>query len=75
MHYLVSKGSICINGVSLTITNIDDVNIHFSVCIIPYTFEKTNFQKITPTEIVNIEFDIVAKQVARLSQLAIDLKR
>tara|TARA_B100001250_G_scaffold403330_1_gene417707 strand:+ start:336 stop:944 length:609 start_codon:yes stop_codon:yes gene_type:complete len=75
MHYLVSKGSVCINGASLTITNIDDINTLFSVCIIPYTFEKTNFQKITPTDIVNVEFDIVAKQIARLNQVSIDVRR
>ena len=69
MDYLVPKGSICINGVSLTISDVDDINTCFSVCIIPYTFETTNFQKIMASDIVNIEFDIVAKQIARLNQL------
>lgn len=60
----VEKGSVCINGVSLTVVN--SQNNSFSVCIIPYTFENTNFKTIKPGTIVNIEFDIVGKYIARL---------
>jgi riboflavin synthase len=60
----VEKGSVCINGVSLTVVN--SQNNSFSVCIIPYTFENTNFKSIKPGTIVNIEFDIVGKYISRL---------
>jgi len=60
----VEKGSVCVNGVSLTVVNSKDNS--FSVCIIPYTFENTNFKTITPGAIVNIEFDIVGKYIAKM---------
>ncbi len=60
----VEKGSITINGVSLTVVNSKDDS--FSVCIIPYTHEHTNFKNIKEGTIVNLEFDIVGKYVARL---------
>lgn len=60
----VEKGSVCVNGVSLTVVN--SQNNSFSVCIIPYTFENTNFKTIKPGSIVNIEFDIVGKYIARM---------
>ncbi|CAN5501965.1 riboflavin synthase [soil metagenome] len=60
----VEKGSVCVNGVSLTVVN--SQNNTFSVCIIPYTFEHTNFQTIKPGSIVNIEFDILGKYIAKL---------
>lgn len=60
----VEKGSITINGVSLTVVQSSPVS--FSVCIIPYTFENTNFKSINPGTIVNLEFDIIGKYVARL---------
>ena len=60
----VEKGSVCINGVSLTVVNSKDNS--FSVCIIPYTFENTNFKSIQPGSIVNIEFDIVGKYIAKM---------
>ena len=60
----VEKGSVCINGVSLTVVN--SKNNSFSVCVIPYTFENTNFNKIQPGSVVNIEFDILGKYIARL---------
>jgi riboflavin synthase len=62
----VEKGSICINGISLTV-----VNSHangFSVAIIPYTFEHTNLQHVSKGTVVNLEFDIIGKYVARLMQ-------
>jgi riboflavin synthase len=60
----IEKGSITINGVSLTVVNSKDDS--FSVCIIPYTHEHTNFKNIQVGTVVNLEFDIVGKYVARL---------
>lgn len=63
----VPKGSICINGVSLTV--VDSTRNTFSVCIIPYTFEETNFSKLQVGDKVNLEFDIIGKYVARYMEL------
>ncbi len=63
----VEKGSITINGVSLTVVN--SKNNEFSVCIIPYTFENTVFKSIKKGSKINLEFDIVGKYVARLMNL------
>ncbi len=60
----VEKGSICINGVSLTCFN--SHNNGFSVAIIPYTFEHTNFHQLKVGQLVNLEFDIIGKYVKRL---------
>lgn len=60
----VEKGSICVNGVSLTVVNSTDNS--FSVCIIPYTFEHTNFSSIKQGTIVNLEFDILGKYISKL---------
>lgn len=60
----VEKGSITVNGVSLTVVRSSETS--FSVCIIPYTFENTSFKDIKPGTRVNLEFDIVGKYVARL---------
>jgi riboflavin synthase len=60
----VEKGSICINGVSLTVVNSQDTS--FSVCIIPYTFEHTNFHSIQEGTVVNLEFDILGKYISKL---------
>ncbi|MGZ3865252.1 MAG: riboflavin synthase [Bacteroidia bacterium] len=60
----VEKGSITVNGVSLTVVNSHENK--FSVCIIPYTFEHTNFKNIVAGSTANLEFDIVGKYVARL---------
>ena len=62
----VEKGSICVNGISLTVVNSFDNS--FSVAIIPYTFEHTNLQQVNVGSIVNLEFDIIGKYVARLMQ-------
>jgi len=62
----VEKGSICINGISLTVVN-STIN-SFSVAIIPYTFEHTNLQNVRAGDQVNLEFDIIGKYVARLMQ-------
>ena len=61
---IVEKGSICVNGVSLTAFKVNDKQ--FSVTIIPYTFGHTNFHKLKIDDKVNIEFDIIGKYVARL---------
>ncbi len=63
----VEKGSICVNGTSLTVVN-SQMN-QFSVAIIPYTYTYTNFHKLSVGDYVNIEFDIIGKYVARLLQL------
>jgi riboflavin synthase len=62
----VEKGSICVNGISLTVVNSFDNS--FSVAIIPYTFEHTNLQQVNVGSIVNLEFDIIGKYVAKLMQ-------
>ena len=66
-HLIVEKGSISINGISLTVFNVKKKS--FSVAIIPYTFEHTNIQNIFPRSKVNIEFDIVGKYINRMVQL------
>ncbi|MEP6613323.1 MAG: riboflavin synthase [Mucilaginibacter sp.] len=60
----VEKGSICVNGISLTVVN-SKAN-SFSVAIIPYTFQHTNLQNVNVGSVVNLEFDIIGKYVARL---------
>jgi len=60
----VEKGSIAVNGVSLTVVNSCEGS--FRVAIIPYTFEHTNFGQLKPGSVVNLEFDIVGKYIARL---------
>jgi riboflavin synthase len=66
-HLLVSKGSICINGVSLTVVDVTDNS--FSVTIIPYTYEHTGFKNFREGQKVNLEFDIVGKYIARYREL------
>lgn len=63
----VTKGSISVNGVSLTV--VDSEPDTFSVAIIPYTYEHTNFHTFKPGTIVNIEFDILGKYVEKLLKL------
>lgn len=67
-YMTVEKGSITVNGVSLTVcnSNVDS----FRVAIIPYTLEHTNFKKIKVGSIVNIEFDIIGKYLARMVELS-----
>lgn len=60
----VEKGSICINGISLTVCNSKENT--FSVAIIPYTWENTNLKNINVGDTVNLEFDIVGKYIAKL---------
>ena len=66
-YFTVDKGSVTVNGVSLTVCN--PTANSFQVAIIPYTFEHTNFCNIEKGSVVNIEFDIIGKYIARLQQL------
>ena len=66
-YFTVDKGSVTVNGVSLTVCN--PTQNTFQVAIIPYTMEHTNFQDIRVGTVVNLEFDILGKYIARLQQL------
>ena len=66
-YFTVDKGSVTVNGVSLTVCN--HTEDAFTVAIIPYTHDNTNFCDIKEGSIVNIEFDILGKYIARLQQL------
>ena len=70
-YFCVDKGSVCINGVSLTVCepDVQGEKGYVSVCIIPYTHEYTNFKYIEVGTIVNLEFDILGKYIARMQQL------
>lgn len=63
-YMTVEKGSVCVNGVSLTVCNSKDDS--FQVAIIPYTHEHTNFCQIQPGTVVNLEFDIVGKYISKM---------
>ena len=65
----IEKGSITVNGVSLTVVN-SGVNT-FQVAIIPYTYENTNFQSINENSIVNLEFDVVGKYIQKMNKVKI----
>jgi riboflavin synthase len=71
-NYTVEKGSISINGVSLTV--VDSGPETFSVAIIPYTYQVTNFHNFAPGTIVNIEFDVIGKYIQKLFKLYLDDK-
>jgi riboflavin synthase len=60
----VEKGSVSVNGVSLTVVNSQDKS--FEVAIIPYTYENTNFHQIKPGTVVNLEFDIIGKYISKI---------
>ena len=64
-NLIIEKGSICINGVSLTVFNV--TNNSFDVTIIPYTYDNTNFNKINVGDIVNIEYDMIGKYLAKFN--------
>ena len=66
--YLVRKGSIAVNGISLTVAGVDDR--HFDVQIIPFTWDNTNLHSLKTGEQVNIECDILGKYVVRVAELA-----
>ena len=61
----VEKGSVCVNGVSLTVVNSKDYS--FSVAIIPYTYNNTNFHTFEVGTIVNVEFDIIGKYIGKMA--------
>lgn len=63
---IIEKGSICINGVSLTAFDVADNQ--FSVAIIPYTFNHTNFKTLKKGDLVNLEFDMLGKYMARIAK-------
>lgn len=63
-YLTVEKGSITVNGVSLTCFDTSDSG--FSVAVIPYTFEHTNFGKLRPDDTVNLEFDVIGKYISRI---------
>lgn len=63
----VEKGSITVNGISLTV--VDAQRDRFSVAVIPYTHENTNLNQVNPGDTVNLEFDIIGKYVARIMEL------
>ena len=60
----VEKGSVCVNGVSLTVVNSKDTS--FSVAIIPYTYKHTNFNEFKEGTVVNIEYDILGKYISKI---------
>lgn len=64
---IIEKGSICVNGVSLTAFDVS--NDHFTVAIIPYTFTHTNFHLLNKNDVVNLEFDLLGKYVQRMVNL------
>ena len=66
-HLLVEKGSVCINGISLTVFNITEST--FQVAIIPYTWDHTNLSTAAVGQTVNLEFDILGKYVSRITEL------
>ncbi|HXB91707.1 MAG TPA: riboflavin synthase [Puia sp.] len=63
-HLVIEKGSIGLNGISLTVFNVKKTK--FDIAVIPYTFEHTNIQSITVGSIVNLEFDLIGKYVSKL---------
>lgn len=66
-YLTVDKGSVTVNGVSLTVCR--PTKDSFQVCIIPYTFEHTNFHTIKEGSIVNLEFDIIGKYIAQINNI------
>ena len=69
-HITVEKGSVSVNGVSLTVVNSKDRS--FEVAIIPFTWEVTNFHQIKAGTVVNIEFDILGKYIAKIVRQILD---
>jgi riboflavin synthase len=65
-RYIAPKGSVCLDGVSLTVNDVDDNR--FSICIIPHTLEVTTLGGLAAGEIVNLEVDLIARYLDRLNQ-------
>lgn len=68
-YFTVDKGSVTVNGVSLTVCN--PTTDTFQVCIIPYTYDNTNFHDIEVGTYVNLEFDIIGKYISRMNELTL----
>lgn len=66
-HLIIEKGSVCINGTSLTCYNVTETE--FDIAIIPYTFEHTSIRFVNEKDEVNIEFDVIGKYIERLQRL------
>ena len=66
-HLVIEKGSVCLNGVSLTAFNVKQTE--FTVAIIPYTYNHTNFKHLSAGQFVNTEFDLIGKYLARYKQV------
>jgi riboflavin synthase len=65
-HYLISKGSIAIDGISLTVAELDDEAGTFTCYIIPHTIQETHLKSMTTGRKVNLEFDVLAKYIERM---------
>jgi riboflavin synthase len=63
---VIEKGSVTINGISLTIFNVGDTN--FTIAVIPYTYLHTNINTLKIEDLVNVEFDVIGKYVNRILQ-------
>ncbi len=66
-HLIIEKGSVCLNGISLTLFNVQQNT--FKVAIIPYTYQHTNIHSIKKGSVVNIEFDMIGKYLARFRKV------
>jgi riboflavin synthase len=64
--YIVNQGSICLDGVSLTVGEVNDANNVVTVWLIPETLERTNLSSLKPGDLINVEVDVLAKYVERL---------
>jgi riboflavin synthase len=64
--YIVNQGSICLDGISLTVGQINDENNVVTVWLIPETLERTNLSTLLPGDLINVEVDVLAKYVERL---------
>ena len=64
--YIVNQGSICLDGISLTVGEINDANNVLTVWLIPETLENTNLSTLLPSDLINVEVDVLAKYVERL---------
>ncbi|QUY41753.1 riboflavin synthase [Acaryochloris marina] len=68
-RFIIHKGSVAINGVSLTVADCNESGTHFKVAVIPHSFANTNLQDLNPGDQVNIENDVLGKYVAKLLHL------
>lgn len=68
-HLMIPQGSITVNGVSLTISDLDQKT--FSVAIIPYTFDHTVFKAMTVNDLVNLEYDVIGKYLYRMKEVGV----